>query len=165
MSLGSPVPESAADLHNPLTKHAQIRSGSASGRLMDDEATADGNEQHTLLATTIIVETITADSRHLILNTFNTNSQLTTHRYLPKPRIELIECCQPGAQAEFKRGMQQHLPILGTQRSRVPSEIDICSISFYPQAEALVQRAQQMILDVEGVQQDDFETGVDHHLA
>jgi hypothetical protein len=47
---------------------------------------------------------------------------------------------------------RRHLPTLGTRRSHVPTDIDIRSISSHAQVEVLVQRAQQLILDMEGVQ-------------
>jgi hypothetical protein len=43
MSLGSPV-TSTVNLHHLLTEHRRTRSGSGSGRLMDEEPTADGND-------------------------------------------------------------------------------------------------------------------------
>jgi hypothetical protein len=50
-------------------------------------------------------------------------------------------------------------PTLATRRSRVPTDIDICSISSHAQAEALVQLAQKSILDMEDVPGGDLFNG------
>lgn len=56
---------------------------------------------------------------------------------------------------EFISASDDRPPRFGTRRSHVPVDIDIRSISSHAQAEALVQRAQQSILDMEGMSDDE----------
>jgi hypothetical protein len=89
-----------------------------------------------------------------------TTTPATSHLTLPGPTISSPRSIPRDIfgltpdDKELLSSPPDHQTSLGTRRPHVPTDIDIRSISSHAQAEALVQRAQQDILEMEGVPDD-----------
>jgi hypothetical protein len=97
----------------------------------------------------------------------STTTPTTFHLTLPSPTImsprlisyDILDLPSKDEEKSAETLPDSQQPTLATRRSRVPTDIDICSISSHAQAEALVQLAQKSILDMEDVPGGDLFNG------
>ena len=90
------------------------------------------------------------------------NTPATSHLTLPGPTISSPSSIPPDLVVPDNKDQTPPntlQPTLRIWRSHVPTDIDIRSTSSHAQAEALVQGAQQSILDMQGVPDDRLSVG------
>jgi hypothetical protein len=153
-SIDRPPPTDVLDEQLLTVPYSSSPKGSSDNRLRGDSISSmstDGSANPQLSWSTTTA-TSSADDGSM-------TTPATSHLTLPGPKIlspGSIPRELPGLTSEDKEeSSDSQQPTLGIRRARVPTDIDIRSISSHAQAEALVQRAQQSILDMEGVPGDD----------